>query len=161
MVKQLPQPFKKSGMKSKPKPWGYFDTSVLVKRYLQETGSDQAKNLLTKYRFVSSRLAVIEAASTFTRRRDAKDLAVRHFSAILKRFDADRAYFEFIEPTRDVLDRAAQLVRERVVRSVDAIHIASTLCFNDAIHHRIPFITADIHQRRAAEGVSLDVIWVE
>jgi uncharacterized protein len=148
-------------MKGKQKPWGYFDTSVLVKRYLQEAGSDQARRLLSKYRFVSSRLALIEAASTFKRRRDSKDLHARHFSAILSRFDADRIHFEFIEPTRDVLDRAEKLVRERVVRSLDAIHIASSLCFNEEIHNRVPFVTADIHQRRAAEGASLDVIWVE
>jgi uncharacterized protein len=148
-------------MKGKQKPWGYFDTSVLVKRYLQEAGSDQARSLLSKYRFVSSRLAVIEAASTFMRRRDSKDLHARHFSAILSRFDADRTHFEFIEPTRDVLDRAERLVRERVVRSLDAIHIASSLCFNEATHNRVPFITADIHQRRAAEGASLDIIFVE
>jgi predicted nucleic acid-binding protein len=81
-------------MKGKQKPWGYFDTSVLVKRYLQEAGSDQARRLLSKYRFVSSRLAVIEAASTFKGRRDSKDLHTRDFSAILSRFDADRTHFE-------------------------------------------------------------------
>src|SRR5262245_3393611 len=118
-------------MKGKRKRWGYFDTSVLVKWYVQESGSDQAKSLLTKYRFVSSRVAVIEAASTFMRRRDSKDL---HLTAILDRVDADRAHFELIEPTRDVLDCAEKLVRERVVRSLDAIHIASIIWFNKAIH---------------------------
>jgi uncharacterized protein len=148
-------------MKGKRKPWGYFDTSVLVKRYVRESGSDQAKNLLTKYRFVSSRVALIEATSTFRRRRDSEDLDTRYFDAILKRFDADRAYFELIEPTREILERAEKLVRGATLRSLDAIHIASTLWFNDSTTSRVPFITADMHQRHAAANASLEVIWVE
>jgi hypothetical protein len=61
-------------MKGSRKPWGYFDTSVLVKRYIDENGSDQARGLLTKHRVISSRVALIEAASTFRRRRDSGDL---------------------------------------------------------------------------------------
>jgi predicted nucleic acid-binding protein len=147
-------------MKGSRKPWGYFDTSVLVKRYIDESGSDEAKGLLTKYRIISSRVALIEAGSTFRRRRDSGDLHVRHFNAILKRFDADRAFFELIEPTREVLDRAEQLAREGKVRSLDAIHIASLLCFNDSLDSRTPFITADKDQRRAAVESALDVIFV-
>jgi uncharacterized protein len=147
-------------MKGKRKPWGYFDTSVLIKRYIQESGSEQAKSLLAKYRFLSSRIALIEAASTFRRRRDSKDLDARHFDAIFERFDADRAHFELIEPTRDVFDRAEKLVRERTLRSLDAIHIASALCFNDSTNNRMPLITADVHQRHAAERALLEVIWV-
>jgi predicted nucleic acid-binding protein len=147
-------------MKGRRKVWGYFDTSVLVKRYIDETGSDQAKGLLMKYRVISSRVALIEAASTFRRRRDSGDLHTRHFNAILKRFDADRAFLELIEPVREVLDRAEKLTRETKVRSLDAIHIASILCFNDSLDSSIPFITADKDQRHAAEESALDVIFV-
>jgi predicted nucleic acid-binding protein len=147
-------------MKGRLKPWAYFDTSVLVKRYVQENGSDQAKTLLNKHRFLSSRLALVEAASTFRRRRDSQDLDARHFAAILKRFDADREHLELIEPTREVLERAEKLVRERKIRSLDAIHIASTLCFKDSTNARIPFITGDGDQRQAATDLSLEVIWV-
>jgi hypothetical protein len=58
------------------------------------------------------------------------------------------------------LARAEKLARENKVRSLDAIHIASTLWFNDAIHGRVPFITADADQRDAAMASSLEMIWV-
>jgi len=147
-------------MKGKRKPWAYFDTSVLVKRYVRESGSDRVKNLLANYRFISSRLALVEASSTFLRRRDAQDLDARHFAAILKRFDADRVHFELIEPTPEVLGRAEKLARERKVRSLDAIHLASMLCFSESTHLPIPLITADEDQRSAGAALSLDVIWV-
>lgn len=104
---------------------------------------------------------MVEAASTFRRRRDSEDLERRHFSAILNRFEADRLHWDFIEPTRDVLDRAEKLARENKVRSLDAIHTASALWFNDAIHARVPFITADADQRDAAIVSSLETIRVE
>ena len=148
-------------MKGNSKPWGYFDTSVLVKRYIQENGADQTNSLLRKYRFISSSLSLVEAASTFRRRRDSEDLEPRHFAAILNRLDADRTHWYFIEPTRDVLHRAERLARENKVRSLDAIHIASTLCFNDSIHTPVPFVTADAAQRDAAIAASLEIIWVE
>ena len=148
-------------MKGKSKPWGYFDTSVLAKRYIRENGSDQANGLLRKYRFISSRLALVEAASTFRRRHESGDMEATQFHAILARFDADAQHRSLIEPTREILDRAEKLARENNLRSLDALHLSSALCFNDSIHTRVPFITADSAQRDAATTLSLDVIWVE
>jgi hypothetical protein len=34
--------------------FAYFDTSVLVKRYVREAGSKRARELLRQYRFLSS-----------------------------------------------------------------------------------------------------------
>jgi len=141
-------------MKGKRKPWAYFDTSALVKRYVRESGSNQVKSL------IASRLALLEDSSAFRRWREAQDLDARHFAAILKRFDADRVHFELIEPTPEVLGRAEKLARERKVRSLDAIHLASMLCFSDSTNFRIPLITADEDQRSAGADLSLEVIWV-
>ncbi len=35
-----------------PAPWAYFDTSVLLKRYIREAGSAQARASLRRYRFL-------------------------------------------------------------------------------------------------------------
>jgi hypothetical protein len=52
------------------------------------------------------------------------------------------------------------LARESKVRSLDAIHLASILCFNDSLDNRTPFITADNDQRHAAIESALDVIFI-
>lgn len=40
--------------------WAYFDTSVLVKRYVKEEASAVARRLLQRYRFLSSAIAPVE-----------------------------------------------------------------------------------------------------
>ena len=95
-------------MKGKTKPWAYFDTSVLVKRYVRENGSDRTQILLRKYRFISSAITPVEAGTSFRRRKDSGDVEQRHFEAIIERFDSDRRKWELIELGKDVLDRAEQ-----------------------------------------------------
>ena len=41
--------------------WAYFDTSVLVKRYVKEAGSSATRRLLQRFRFLSSAVAPVEA----------------------------------------------------------------------------------------------------
>ena len=47
----------------------YFDTSVLVKRYVREDGSMYARALMRRHRVVSSAVAPLELLSALTRRR--------------------------------------------------------------------------------------------
>jgi uncharacterized protein len=143
------------------KTWAYFDTSVLVKRYVREAGSEEVQKLLRAYRLVSSTVTPVEASTAFRRRKDSGDIAVRHFDAIIKRFDSDRQTWELIETGKEVLDRAERFGRENKVRALDAIHIASAILFREAIAQTLPFVTADSAQREAAAHTSLDVIWVE
>ena len=42
----------------------YFDTSVLIKRYVEEPGSDHARRLMRRYRLLSS---VITSVETYLR----------------------------------------------------------------------------------------------
>jgi len=147
-------------MKGKPKAWAYFDTSVLVKRYVRENGSQQAQKLLRQYRFVSSAITAVEASTSFRRRRDSGDIEDRHFDAIIKRFDSDRHHWEIIETGKGILDRAEQLGRENKVRALDAIHIASAILFKEATGLKVRFVTADSAQRDAATFLSLEVVWV-
>ena len=143
------------------KPWAYFDTSVLVKRYVRENGSDQAQKLLRKYRFISSAVTPVEASASFRRRRDSGDIEPRYFEAIIERFDLDRLKWDLIETGKDVLDRAEHMSRRNKLRALDAIHLASAVLFKEETNIRTPLITADAAQREAAVLLSLDVVWVE
>jgi predicted nucleic acid-binding protein len=75
-----------------PAPWAYFDTSVLVKRYVREPSSASARTLLRQYQFLSSAIASLEAISALCRRRATGDLTKRDFAAIMSRIQKDRAY---------------------------------------------------------------------
>jgi predicted nucleic acid-binding protein len=144
-----------------PPAWAYFDTSVLVKRYIGETGSVQARALLRRHDFLSSSIINPELLSAFSRRKRSGELSAAHFNALISRVQNDRLQWEFVEVGSVVLHGAEQLVKGAVsVRTLDAIHIASWMTFKTTAAIEIPFITADVRQRDAAKQVGLDVVWV-
>jgi predicted nucleic acid-binding protein len=141
-------------------PWGYFDTSVLMKRYVKENGSSLARSLMRRYQFLSSALCSVEAVSALCRRKNEKELTEKNFEVIASRMNKDRGLWELVELSPLVLTRAEELVQSTGVRTLDAIHLASALTFQAAIGMRIPFITGDETQRHAGEQLHLEVIWV-
>lgn len=144
-----------------PSAWAYFDTSVLVKRYINEPGSLQARDLFRRHDLLSSSIINPELLSAFSRRRRSGELSEAQFNALLGRVQNDRLQWELIEVGSAVLHGAEQLVQGAVmVRTLDAIHIASLITFKTAAAIEIPFITADARQRDAAKQVGLNAVWV-
>jgi len=141
--------------------WAYFDTSVLVKRYVKEEGSTTARHLLQRYRFLSSAIVSVEVLSALSRRRTAGELTPRDFLAIRTRLHKDRSYWELVEVGALVLSQAEELVQTVGLRTLDALHVASALTFQAASGLTIPFITADSLQREAGERLALNLVWVE
>ena len=141
--------------------WAYFDTSVLVKRYIKEEGSTVARRLLQRYRLLSSAIAPVEVLSAMSRRRTAGELTHGDFLAIRSRLHKDRSYWELVEVGAIVLSQAEDLVQKTGLRTLNAVHVASALSFQAASGLTIPFVTADIKQRDAAETLALNLIWVE
>jgi predicted nucleic acid-binding protein len=143
-----------------PRPWAYFDTSVLVKRYVEEDGATQSRVLLGRHRLLSSAILPVEALAALGRRREARDLSDADYAALVGRLQRDRVHWELVDATRAVLGRAEQLAGGQGLRALDALHVASALEFETATELRIPFITADRRQREAADRAGLNVVWI-
>ena len=140
--------------------WAYFDTSVLVKRYVREEGSLTAGDLMRRHRILSSAIAPVEALSAFSRRRAAAQLSDDDFRLVVARIRADRHHWELVGLTHTVLSRAEQVIGTAGVRTLDALHIACALVFQEMSATRVAFITADARQREAAQQMALDVTWL-
>jgi uncharacterized protein len=141
--------------------WAYFDTSVLVKRYVKEQGSAAARRFLQRYRFLSSAVAPVEVLSVVSRRCTVGELTQRDFLAIRSRLHKDRSYWELVEVGEIVLNQAEELAKKTGLRTLDALHLASALTFQAASGLTVPFITADVRQRKAAEMLEMNLMWVE
>ena len=48
----------------------------------------------------------------------------------------------------------------RAVKTLEALHLASALVFQAETNLRPPFVTGDTQQRRAAEALGLNVVFV-
>lgn len=142
-----------------PAPPAYFDTSVLVKRYVREEASPRARALLRRYRVVSSALTPVEVLSALSRRRSAGEVTVRDFAAIMARIEEDRGSWALVEVSPLVLGRAEELVKETGLRTLDALHVASVLTVQAASGFRLPLATTDERQRDVAGRRGVEVVW--
>lgn len=138
--------------------WAYFDTSALLKRYVREEGSTRARELMRRHRILSCAIAPVEAFSALFRRKADGDLGERSYAAIIARMRADRAHWELVELGEAVLGRAEDVISQTGVRTLDALHVASALVFQEWSGLRVPFVTADDRQREAALRMGLRAI---
>ena len=140
--------------------WGYFDSSVLLKRYVPEPFRADAQRLAREHAVVASAVLPVELMSGLVRRWSGGDLTESDFRRALAQIRQDRQGWQLLEVTSMVLARAEIVVERTALRTLDAIHVASCLSFAETIERSVPFVTADARQRAAAERLALDVVWV-
>ena len=73
--------------------YAYFDTSALIKRYVEELGRREVLTLLRKNQCVVSAVLPVEVRSALRRRVAEKTLDTKRVPGILKRLAADRPYW--------------------------------------------------------------------
>ena len=136
--------------------WAYFDTSALIKRYVDEAGRRAVLQLLRRHDCVTSALLPVELRSALRRRVVEATLDARQVPEILKRFATDRTFWAFVEVTSDVLATAETLVATHPLRTLDAIHVASAQLFAARItESELIFVSADARQTAAAAAVGM------
>ena len=143
---------------TEPRP-AYFDSSVVVKRYVSEQGSRVALRLLREHRPLSSALLTVEILSALRRRRS--DLQPRDLSRIRARVRADRDHWLVVEVTAEVLATAEAIVDSEGLRTLDAVHVASAVVLGRELGGALRFVTADQEQADAAAKLGLEVMVVQ
>ena len=128
----------------------YLDTSVLLRVLLRQRGA--LRDLGRFEAAFSSTILRVEARRVIDRLRlegalDDEGVAGAH---------GDLAYVEeaigFVELTPAVLDRAGQPM-PTVLRTLDALHMASALLLREGRGEPVTFATHDTQQRRAATAL--------
>jgi predicted nucleic acid-binding protein len=137
--------------------WGYFDSSAVVKLYVQESGRTAVLRLLRQHEVVASAILPLEIRGALRRRSDENVIERSRLPAALKQFAVDRTQWNLLALSTEILERAEQIVASRSVRTLDAIHIASAQEFGWHLGTRVPFISADHRQIEAAVALGLIV----
>ena len=136
--------------------WAYFDTSALVKRYIDESGRREVLQLLRRHECVASAVLPVELRSALRRRVAEGTLEAARVPQILKRVSADRAYWTLVEVGAEVLRAAEKLVAVHPLRTLDAIHVASAQLFAAGVSQPdLMFVSADKRQIEAAGVIGL------
>lgn len=135
----------------------YLDTSSMVKLYVEEAGSAQARDLVAAARVVAtSRLAVVEAVAAFSRRLAARGATPEYRRA---RADLGRDWADYlvIEVTPEVCDIAVSFADKHRLRGFDALHLATAVVLRQRIQESVIFSSADKELNKAAalEGMGM------
>ena len=143
---------------SSPTEYAYFDTSALIRRYVNEPGRREVLQLLRKKRCVVSAVLPVEIGSALRRRLTEGGLDQADVAAILKRFTADRAFWTVIDVSREVLVAAESLSAAHPLRALDAIHMASAQLFAArGSSAALTFVSADLRQTSLAAVLRMNV----
>jgi uncharacterized protein len=137
--------------------WAYFDSSAIVKVYVQENGRATVLRLLRLHEVVVSAILPVEIRGALRRRAEENAIESSRLPAALNQLAADREQWNVLAVSTGILGRAEEIVANYAVRTLDAIHVASAREFSERLQTRVPFISADHRQVEAAAAVGLTV----
>lgn len=104
----------------------YLDSSALVKRYIEEDGSDKVNALLEERSVAAaSRLAYPEILAAITRRHKAKVIETGACERIKKAFKFDWASFVMVEFHRDVFQLIDGIINKYPMPQDGAVQVAA------------------------------------
>jgi predicted nucleic acid-binding protein len=140
-------------------PWIYIDTSAYLKIFLKEKGSDKVRKLVKENRLLVSAILTSECFSAFSRRRQGKEIDDKTFDRLVNRVKKDLPYLEIVRLTDDVLRRTEEILLQSTVRTLDAVHIASALLFQESTGIYLTFVTSDKKQAEFAHDKGLKTVF--
>ena len=140
----------------------YFDTSALLKLYVEEEGTAKVLSLARgdeENRLVILDLTAVEARSAIRRREREDDISGSDASLILKQIEEDRSSLFLIQPSgSEVIEEAARLLDRHPLKAYDAIQLAGCLAACYGVPPPITFVCADVRLCHAAQLEGLSVL---
>lgn len=150
----------------------YADSSALIKRYLEEKGTDRLNDKLDAaaaagHPIAASALSYAEIHAAFARKLNDKSLSAREFHWAITRFHSDwKTYLTILELSPGMLALVPDLVKRHPLTGSDAVQLASALWLRTdpkistvwgGSAGPFVFITSDRQLARAASECNLEV----
>jgi predicted nucleic acid-binding protein len=143
----------------------YLDTSALIKRYVDETGSDWLQTQIDAQpppTLVIVHLAIVEMTSALARRMREGVLNPEEYHQLQNAFRFDcLTDYEIVFAAGAVIDQANQLLEQHPLRAYDAVHLATAMVTNQQLlaNNLAPliFLSVDerLNQAAAAKGLAV------
>ena len=137
----------------------YLDTSALVKRFVEEKGSERVAMLIVREGpAATATIAYPELLAALARKRREGALSHRAYTRLRRAVDRDWDVYLRIDLRDEVLRRARDLVRRHPLRAYDAVHLASALQLRADLEEPVTFVAADTRLLEAARRERLDTL---
>ncbi len=136
----------------------YVDTSALVKKYVNETNSDQVINYLNQFPIIGTTvLTQIEMASAISKAGRLGWIKESEMNTVWQDFLSHWQEYIRLPISSAVLERAISMIWKYGLRAYDASQLASALIWKDLTSDEITFACFDINLSQAAK---LEGLWV-
>ncbi|MEW6719980.1 MAG: type II toxin-antitoxin system VapC family toxin [Thermodesulfobacteriota bacterium] len=130
----------------------YLESSALVKRYVEEPGSDAVDRLLAEHRHAAiSRLGYPEILSALNRKRGMKELSARALGKLIAAFEADWAKLFVLEFDEELLPGIKDAILRHSLRGADAVHLVTAMWLRSVLKEDVVFACADAKLLAAAQ----------
>ncbi|KHD06193.1 hypothetical protein PN36_24770 [Candidatus Thiomargarita nelsonii] len=144
----------------------YWDTSALVKRYAQETGTVWVRNLTNptvKHDIYTVRITGVEMIAALFRKVKTSQISQHDADLFAHDFRLDwQQQYQIIEVTVSVSELAMNLAEKHGLRGYDSVHLAAALVIQEMRQTMnlpaLTFVSADEEQNQAAvnEGLFIE-----
>ena len=138
----------------------FFDTSALVKRYYDESGTEFVDSLITDddTKVVLTSIAVIETVSAFRRKYNRDGISEGVLDDLLASFFEEALSDFLILPTEESwFANSFELVLEDDLRTLDSLQLSAALSVSENVEDFV-FISADRELVSVAESKGLEAI---
>jgi predicted nucleic acid-binding protein len=137
----------------------YLDSSALVKRYINESGSDNVERLLSEAALVATTLiSRAEVSAALGKAVRLQAITSEEGLAALKQFRSHWNHLVRIKIEEHTIAKADSLAWDYSLRGYDAVQLASALLWQGALNESITFVTFDRQLWEAGTKVGLEVL---
>jgi predicted nucleic acid-binding protein len=136
----------------------YLDTSALVKRYINEAGSDLVNDLFAEARGIATGvISRVETAAAFAKAARIGILDREHAWQALQDFRAEWPDYIRLPVSEATVVKGDQLAWELNLRGYDSVHLAVASTWEDTLREEVVLVTFDQQLWQAAQQVGLKV----
>ncbi len=137
----------------------YIDTSALIKLFVQESYSDEVRQLVENANLVATGLITrAETAAGVNRLARMNILDQSQCSTALKNFRNEWNDYHRIPITEQIVARADLLTCEFILRGYDAVHLACALTWSDLLGMPVSLATFDMELHAAAKRSGIEAL---
>ena len=140
----------------------YLDTSALMKRYIDEEGTERVLELTedsTGVQIIILDITPLEARSALRRRQREGDVSEAEAYEILNQIESDVSSSFLVQPsTSAVIEDGARLIDRHALRAYDALQLAGCLVTGEQVPGPLTFVCADERLCAAAAQEGLEVL---
>ncbi|MCZ8342743.1 MAG: type II toxin-antitoxin system VapC family toxin [Leptospira sp.] len=133
----------------------FFDTSALLKHYIQERGSESIDSLfLEADEIFVSEITIVESFSALSRLVHEKSITKKQCSLVFKEIEHDHHYFSIV-PLVDSFKNAMEAIYKYQLKTLDGLQIGSALVVKEQIDN---FVCSDKKLSNAAKSENFSVL---